>query len=142
MGTKLTGKQRKLVQGIAKGKTLRDASKDAGLNESYASTALRQPKIRATLQELMEKTGLGDKSLLAVHRQMLGASRTVSAISGKDANAGTVDFIDVPDWQARGKALEMGYKLKGAFVEKHEVSGPGGGPVMFRVFFDSPKEKS
>ena len=137
MAKKLTGKQRKLIQGIAKGKSQRQAAKAAGMDSTYASKVLKKPQVSATLQDLMEKSGLGDKNLLSVHKDMLQASRTVSAVSGKDANAGTVDFIDVPGWQARGKALEMGYKLKGAFIEKKEITGPNGGaiPVHFTVKF-------
>jgi hypothetical protein len=57
---------------------------------------------------------------------MIQATKVVSAIGGKDADAGSVDFIDVPDWQARGKGLEMAYKLTGAFIEKKEITFPEG----------------
>lgn len=129
MANKLTGKQRKLIKGIAAGKSQRQAAKAAGMDSTYASKVLKKPQVSATLQALMEKSGLGDKRLLAVHNEMLEASKTISVIpkkgetEGRDATGSSVEFVDVPDWQARGKALEMGYKLKGAFIEKVEVSG-------------------
>ncbi len=121
---KLTTKQRKLIKGKAEGKTTREACKKAGLNEQYACDLLKKPEIQASLQELMAKHGLDDASILSMHSEMIHASKVVSAVGGNDAGAGSVDFIDVPDWQARGKGIEMAYKLKGAFTEvvKIEVS--------------------
>jgi hypothetical protein len=123
VATKLTGKQRKLVQGIAQGKSQRQAAKAAGMDSTYASKVLKKPQVSATLQELMEKSGLGNSVLLSKHRELLNASRTVSAISGKDANAGTVDFIEVPDSPVQVKALDLAYKLRGAYIDKLEISG-------------------
>ena len=147
----LNPQRRKLLKGIVAGKTGKQAAIDAGYSprsaEVLASRIVKEPKVKRTLLALMEKAGLSDKRLLEVHSEMLDASKTVSIIpkkgetEGRDATASSVEFVDVPDWQARGKALEMGYKLKGAFIEKHEVSGPGGGPAMFRILFESPKEK-
>lgn len=117
---KLTAKQRKIVKAVAEGKTQRQAAKIANASETYVSGVLKKPEVIETLQEMMQKHGLDDASLLSVHAEMLQATKVVSAIGGKDAGAGSVDFIDVPDWQARGKGLEMAYKLKGAFVDKVE----------------------
>ena len=123
MAARLTGKQRKYVQGIAKGKTQKVAAKEAGISEAYGSTLLKKVKVQATLQDLMEKSGLGNAVLLSKHRELLNASKTVSAISGKDANAGSVDFIEVPDSTVQVKALDLAYKLRGAYIDKVEISG-------------------
>jgi len=139
MARGLTPKVRRLVKGMAAGKKQKVAAKEAGLNEQYASDVLKKPEVRATLVNLMDKAGLSDKNLLSVHKEMLGASKTVSIVpkkgetEGRDATESSVEFVDVPDWQARGKALEMGYKLKGAFIERHEVSAPGGGPIEYAI---------
>jgi len=117
----LTVKQRKLVKGIVDGKTQKQAAKAAGLNESYASQILNEPKVKATLQDLMEHMGLSDGHLLKAHAEMIQATKAVSVIGGKGAESGSVEFVDVPDWQARGKGLEMAYKLKGAFSETVKV---------------------
>jgi hypothetical protein len=126
---KLTPKQRLLVKGIAEGKNQKEAAKAAGVSETYASGLLKKPELVATIQELMSKHGLDDVSLLKKHSELLDATKTVSAVSGRDAGADSVDFVDVPDWQARAKGLEMAYKLKGAFTEKREVSGINGSPI-------------
>lgn len=117
--TKLTGKRRKLIKAIAEGKTQRQAAKEAGLNECHVSVILKEPKVKATLQQLMDKAGLSDDVLLAKHVELMSAQKTI----------GTVDFIEVPDYQTQCKALEMGYKLKAAFIEKREITGKDGGPI-------------
>lgn len=135
----LTTKQRKLIKGIAEGKTQKKAAIDAGYSaksaESIASQELNKTTVKATLLELMEKHGLDDESLLRTHAEMIQATKVVSAIGGKDAGAGSVDFIDVPDWQARGKGLEMAYKITGKFIEKKEVTFPDG--IKLNVSFVS-----
>ena len=110
---KLTTKQRKLIKGVAEGKTQKQAAIDAGYSpnsaESIASQELNKTTVKATLLELMEVHGLDDASLLKVHSEMIQATR------GEE---------EAPDWQARGKGIEMAYRLKGAFTEnvKIEVS--------------------
>lgn len=133
---KLTMKQRKLVKGIAAGKTQREAARQAGMNEQYVSDVLKKPEIQASIQDLMAKHGLDDASLLNVHRELIHATKVISAVGGKEASGETVDFIDVPDHQARAKGLEMAYKLKGAFLEKKEVSFPDGLPNIKVIFGD------
>ena len=100
----LTIKQRKLVKGIAEGKTQRQSAKEAGLNETYACDILKKPEVKRTLVELMDKHGLGDDVLLDKHKELLCAEeKTVAAT-----------------------ALKMAYQLKSAFVERKEHTFPGG----------------
>ena len=129
---KQTPKQRKLINGIVAGKKQKEAAKAAGVTETYASQVLNKPQFQETIQQLMSKHGLDDVSLLKKHAELLDATKTVSAVSGRDAGADSVDFVDVPDWQARAKGLEMAYKLKGAFTEKREITGKDGGPILHK----------
>lgn len=126
----LSLKQRQLVQGIIEGKTQKQAALDAGYSpncpDEIAYGELQKTSVQATLQKLMAEKGLSNDKLLEVHAEMIAATKVISAIGGKDAGAGSVDFIDVPDWQARGKGLEMAYRLQGAFVEKKELTGADG----------------
>lgn len=122
-GKKLTQRVRKLVKGISEGKRANAAAKDAGLNPKYAYGVLKEPHVKDALAKLMDRVGLSDTKVFQAHAEMLKANRAVSAVTGKDAGAGTVDFIDVPDWQARGKAIDMAHKIKGRYVEKVEHSG-------------------
>lgn len=49
--------------------------------------------------------------------------------------------IDHPEPQARRGAIELLGKIRGAFVQKHEHSGPDGGPITLPVhlMFGRPK---
>ena len=120
----LTPKQRRLVKGIVDGKTQKEAAKDAGLNEQYVSGILKKPEVQATMAELMDLAGLSDAELLRRHLELLAASKTIPSAPGRKA-------VEVPDWQARGKALELAYKLKGAFRDKVELTGKVGGAFEF-----------
>lgn len=119
---KLTVKQRKLVNGVAEGKTQKQAAIDAGYSEKcakeIASQELNKPSLKATLQDLMEHMGLSDGALLIKHRELLNAQKQLSGV--REAGSESVEFVEVPDHVVQCKALEMAYKLKGAFTEKIE----------------------
>lgn len=108
----MTKPQRALIKGIAEGKTQKEAAKLAGLNESYASQVLNTPKLKIALVDLMDKMGLSDDVLLAKHKELLNATRKIND-------------EEIPEYQIQAKALEMGYKLKSAFVEKSDVNLSG-----------------
>ena len=38
--------------------------------------------------------------------------------------------VEAPDAKDRRGAIELLGKIRGAFVQKHEVAGPGGGPLV------------
>jgi hypothetical protein len=55
----------------------------------------------------MQAAGLGlDRGLLKLD-QLLEATKPISCIKGKEADGGTVDFVDVPDNQTQVKALDI-----------------------------------
>ena len=122
-------KRKKLIAGIVAGKTQKQAAIDAGYSkktaETQASQILKEPQVKSNLEKALDKAGLTDKRLADKHIELLDAQKTVSAVSGKDAGAGTVDFVDVPDYQTQARALDMAYKLKGGYVEKHEMTHKG-----------------
>jgi hypothetical protein len=122
----LTGRERKLVQGIVEGLPIRSAGEAAGYPQSMLDSKIysvvRKDRVKQTIEEMMEECGLSTKRLFAVHADMLHATKPISAVIGKDANTSTMDFIEVPDWSARGSALNMGYKLKGLYQERLDVS--------------------
>jgi len=59
--------------------------------------------------------------ILETHKDAFKADRTISVVSGKQASGGTTDFIDVPDWQTRMKATELGYKVRGKLIDRGEI---------------------
>ena len=125
----LSPRDQKLVQKLAAGMKKQAAGIKAGFPPKSAHAAvsrkLRNVKIKSALEKALYKAGLTDRRLAKKHAELLDAQKTVSAVSGKDSGAGTVDFIDVPDHQVQVKALDLAYKLKGAYVEKVEVAHSG-----------------
>jgi hypothetical protein len=107
-GKDLTPKQRRFVKGYLETGNATEAAKTAGYSEksanSIAAENLAKPSIREAISQLMEKHGLSDEKLLSIHKDLLSATRTVSG-------------IEVPDWDVRARALEMAYKLRGAYQE-------------------------
>lgn|ERR1035437_6602578 len=80
-------------------------SKNTALNPQQVTKSLAWP-------ELVKKY-LDEDKTLSVHQAQLDATKQLSARNGKDANAETDDFIEVPDNQARLKAVELAYKVTG-----------------------------
>lgn len=130
----LTVKQRKLVKGIAEGKTKRQAAIDAGYSPDsagpLATETLRNPNVRDAFLTAMEKAGVTDEKLNQVMREGLEANRVVSARIVKsrptnideelaEANQNTDDFIEVPDHATRHKFLETAIDVKGAKAAKN-----------------------
>ncbi len=66
----------------------------------------------------MEASNLGLDRGLDKLNQLLEATKPISCIKGKDADGGTVDFIDVPDNQAQAKALDMLLTLGDYYPDK------------------------
>jgi hypothetical protein len=81
---------------------------------------VKKGQVLEALGELMERSGLGDMTLLTKHAELLEATKVVSTVVWKDAGTGTVKFIDVPDWKARAKALDLAYRLKGFYKKQAE----------------------
>lgn len=74
-------------------------------------------------------------SLIAqTHKEAFKADRTISIVSGKQASGGTTDFVDVPDWQTRMKATELGYKVRGKLTDKidHTTLGKEINPILVK----------
>jgi hypothetical protein len=39
--------------------------------------------------------------------------------------------VNLRAWGSQGEAADRAHKLRGDFIDRHEVSGPGGGPLQF-----------
>lgn len=84
-------------------------------------------KVMCEWAKRLSRAGLGVKAATKVHKELLEATKPVSCTivrrSGKDKSAPdadetTTDFIEVPDWAARAKGLDMLYSIHGAYAEK------------------------
>lgn len=122
-------RRKKLIRGIVAGKTQLQAAIDAGYAKkqagSQASQILKKPQVKSQLYAALDRAGLSDSTLAKKILEWINAQKTVSAIAGTDAGAGTVDFVDVPDYTTQVKAGEMICKMRGHFAEKieHEIIG-------------------
>jgi hypothetical protein len=119
----MTLKQKALAKEIIENpsSTMKDAMIKVGYSENTA-VAPSQITESKGFQELMN-TYLDDDETLAVHKEQLHATKVISARNGKDASAETDDFIDVPDNQARLKAIELAYRIKGKLKDGLNVEG-------------------
>lgn len=98
------------------GNATQAASEVYNVTSRASANAIGAVKL-ATLSftDILEKHGVTDDKLASVLLDGLEANRTISTISGKEANGGTVDFVDVPDYAVRHKYLETGLKVKNKF---------------------------
>ena len=70
--------------------------------------------------EMLLDEYIPESLVLRTHKEAFEANRTISARSMKTADETTDDFVDVPDWQTRTKAVELGYKVRGKLINKFE----------------------
>jgi phage terminase small subunit len=118
----LTAKQRKLIKGIAEGKTQRQAAIDAGYSrhsaDAIASRVVKKSHVSEALTATLDRVGCTDERIAMKIHALMDAKKTVSAVSGTGANAGTMDFIEVDDNPVQLAAVKLAAQLKGHFQEK------------------------
>ena len=88
--------------------------------EGYSDNTADNPKnvTESKSWEILLDKYIPESLVLETHKEAFDANRTISVVSGKQASGGTTDFVDVPDWQTRMKATELGYKVRGKLTEK------------------------
>lgn len=133
----LNPRQEAFAQNVVRGMSLTKAYEKAGYSakgKSATEAASRlistSVKVRDRLTELRELTaraileelGAGIYARVVVLKEALEANKIVSTISGTEANAGTVDFIEVPDWPSRLRAADILNKMDGIYELKVSVS--------------------
>jgi phage terminase small subunit len=94
---------------------------------SIATEILRKPAIQETYCAILEKAGLSDEYIAGKHKEIVDATKPVSLMHADDPTRQTT--IDIPDHMSRAKGIDMYYKVRGKYVEKKEITGPGGGPI-------------
>ncbi len=108
-----TIRQQKVFKAVVKGSTISGAMVKAGYSKT---TAHRTNKVTRTKgwQELL-KQHLPDSALAKRHRELLNKQETRTNADG--------DVIDLGlDTQAVSKALDMAYKLKGAYAPEKSLN--------------------
>jgi hypothetical protein len=77
---------------------------------------LRNDKVKKSIHELMARSGLSDDRLLEKHRELLNAQKIISVACSKEGENATIEYTEVPDYAVQVRALEMAYRLQGAFA--------------------------
>lgn len=116
---KLTMKQRKFIdEYIETGNATEAAMRVYDCKDRDSANAIGSENLaKLSYTDFLEVAGVTDLLLQQKIMEGLSADKTVSArITGKDADSGTDDFIDVPDYMARHKYLETALKLKKRLV--------------------------
>jgi hypothetical protein len=111
----------KLIREMAKGKTLSEASRDAGYSHVQgASNALR--RARETMPELMDRAGFTDEVLIKKYLgPLMDAKKTLYF-----QNGGIVmDKREVPALDIRQSSLDMAFRLKNKYPNKLEIEHSG-----------------
>jgi len=93
-----------------------------GVSQSAINQRLKHPAVQKELQKVIDrnlrKAGITYSKVYKRLDEQLDATRTISAVvspDGKDmdANGQTCDFVEVPDWTARDKAIDKSLTLMG-----------------------------
>ena len=125
---KLNIRERKFVKGLAAGLTATEAMRQAGYAETTASRKQGEKlaKVRPAMREALEAAGLTTEKLAQTIIEGLSSNRVISAIPGNEANGGTTDFIEVPDYKTRHLYIDTSLKVRGDYPkEKVEVEHTG-----------------
>lgn len=134
MTTKLTLKQRKFWKHYLKTNNLSASAKYAGCkasslaNLSYHGNQLLK-SLELTMPELLDAEGLTDKVLAEPLKNGIKAQRPIVATwEGK-----ITDRIDIEDHPTRLKAAELIGRMKGVFIDRHELTGKDGGDIILQI---------
>jgi len=96
----------------------------AMIEEGYSPNSAKNPKqvTESKSWEMLMDKYIPESLILKTHKEAFEANKVISARTMGNANENTDDFIDVPDWQTRTKAVEIGYKVRGRFTDKSELT--------------------
>jgi hypothetical protein len=124
---------KKIATELLKGKTAKDALQAAGYSEKtargQAAGILDNPVIQKGYCEVLEKAGLTDEFAAKTHKGVMQANHVLQL-------GGVAIKTQEPDHAIRARGLDMFYKVRGRYVEKKEISGPGGGPIKIQDVTD------
>lgn len=118
-----TVRERKFVEGIAKGKTKRQAAKDAGYTGSpetlsvTASQTLKKPSVQQALADAFERHGITIDAATKPIADGLKADKVHIVGNGEQAMAEVV-----PDHSVRLKAAGMAFNLMGVGKQTGDVT--------------------
>lgn len=82
--------------------------------EGYSPNSAKNPKqvTESKSWEMLLDEYIPESLVLKTHKEAFDANKVISARTMGNADEKTDDFIDVPDWPTRTKAVELGYKVR------------------------------
>jgi hypothetical protein len=139
----LDQRERRFAAGVAAGKSLRHAAKDAGyapsIAEKKAYKILRAPRVQSFLTEALEQAGITAKKIVQPIVDALPAKRTV-AIKGPDGEI----FLETeyPDVWLQLEGFDRCERLYRAFLTKQEMPSPPRGSLSVVIVRASDLERA
>ena len=130
----LAVKERRFLEAYLKGKSLAECAKYAGSKgkdkDSLKVIGHRMLiNINLSLNETLDLSGLTDEVIARKLKEGLEAERLyLASYEGKFTDERTA-----PDVPTRLKATELLGKLRGYFVDRHELTGMGGGDIVLEI---------
>lgn len=109
-----------------------NAARAAGYSETTSKSHTKDLDARVAMPDVLDRAGLTDTFLAQKLTELICASKVVGYLHNykKSDKGGTEkiapdevvsnEFIDVPDWSARAKGMELALKLKGQLRDKVE----------------------
>ena len=134
MVSKLTPKQRQFFKHYCKTHSLIEAAKYVKSkckdNNGLSSEGYRILRsLDLSMGELLDAQGITDAAMSKPLQDGLNAKKPLVATwEGK-----ITDQLWIEDQPTRAKFLEMYHRLKGNFVDRHELSGKDGGDIILQV---------
>jgi len=129
-----------------------NAAKAAGYSESTAKGHTDRLEKSVKIADVLERQGLTDRYLANKLLQLTEAQKVIGYLHNyKKADNGVIekikpdetvsnDFVEVPDWSAQAKGVELTLKLKSHLINKTEHSGEIKGGGQTKVIIINPKD--
>ena len=132
-------RERKLVQGVLQGKSVRQAAKEAGYAKSTAEVKsygiLQRPRVQSFLTEALERAGITPEVLAKPVVEALQARVRVP-----NHQRGTVTETNLPDHQIRLQAYDRVVAAYGAVPKAVEMPEPPPPGLTVNITVKEPKQ--
>jgi hypothetical protein len=141
---KPNARQQKFIKGLAKGKTLTDAAREAGYKAKNLSQSGYQAlaQLRGRVPELLERHGLGEEVLIEKYLfPLLDAHETKFFPTGIKRNGKTVYQVDVQALGIRHAALRTAFELHGSYAPRDPKEAAQYGVKIIRVDIPRPPDE-
>jgi phage terminase small subunit len=129
-----TVKERRFLEAYLKGKSLAECAKYAG-SKGKDRNSLKVighrmlTKINLSMDEVLDLAGVTDEVVARKLMEGLEADRLyLASYEGK-----FLDERKAPDVSTRLKAVELIGRIRGHFVDRHEITGKGGGDITLVI---------